>query len=199
MSPSTIHFAQIREDANVERAVFASTGARRLAVVASGGCTALSLLSGDVERVFAVDANPAQTALVALRRAAIEALEREGYLAFVGESDADDRGATYRALRSGLDAPSRLFWDARIHTIEAGIQGCGTTERFYRFLGGNLRRSVLSETAWEALWGCRTVALQSEWADRYARSDVWRMALRVLLSRTSHLAFFPAAMSPSMM
>src|SRR5262245_47157465 len=93
-----VHFAQIREDGRLERRLAVRHRPARIVCVASGGCTALSLLSDGVEAVHAVDANPAQCALVELRKAAIAALDRDGYLAFIGERPAEDRPAVYARL-----------------------------------------------------------------------------------------------------
>lgn len=191
---SDIYFAQIREDAEVERALVAKRASRRLAVVASGGCTAFSLLDDAVESVHAIDANPAQAALVELKKAAIAALDRDAYLAFLGERDAADRVATYAAIADALPSYARTHWDARSSLVAAGVNRAGVTERFYAFLGENLRRSVLDEAAWEELFACEGLEAQREFHREHCQTEAFRMALRVLLSRTTHLAFYPAFM-----
>jgi S-adenosylmethionine:diacylglycerol 3-amino-3-carboxypropyl transferase len=190
-----IYFAQIREDAEAERAVVRDARARRIVAIASGGCTALSLLADGVEHVAAVDRNPAQCALVELRRQALVALSRDEHLAFIGETPSTSRLMVYQsALREGLPAEARAYWDARPEAIAAGIHQCGVTERFYRFLGENLRRSVVEEPTWRSLFDVGSLDHQAHLlATRFA-TEGFRSALRVLLSRTTHLEFYPAAM-----
>lgn len=189
-----IYFAQIREDAEVERALVARHPSCRLAVVASGGCTALSLLDDTVETVHAIDANPAQAALVELKKAAIHALDRDAYLGFIGERDSEHRLATYAAISADLPAYARSFWDARPSLVAGGVNRAGVTERFYALLGENLRRSVLDEAAWEKLFACEGLEAQRDFRREHCETEAFRMALRVLLSRTTHLAFYPAFM-----
>lgn len=174
-------FAQIREDAAVESTHF--EGARRILAVASGGCTALALLNDEVELVHAVDANPAQTALLAHKVRAIAALDLADFLVVAGEEDGD-RAALF--ARAGLTVSDEV--------LAMGLLHCGANERFYRFLGTNLRRTVLPAAAWTALLEAPDVAAQRAWLAEFANTERWRLALDLLLSRTTHEHFFPPAL-----
>jgi len=189
-----LFFAQLREDTQVERAVLSRYRSTRIACIASGGCGALSLLADAVESVIAIDLSLAQCAQVELRRVAIAALERDAYLGFIGERDDPHRLHTYAALRAGLPAYAQSYWDARPQCVAEGTQRAGVTERFYRFLSQNLCHAVLSEALWRELLVLREPALQSAFFTQHCDQPGFRAALRVLLSRTTHLAFFPAYM-----
>lgn len=191
-----IYFAQVREDAEIERAVVARNGASRILTIASGGCTALSLLSDAAESIAAVDVSAAQCALVELRRAALVALSRERHLAFIGETSSTDRVRVYYdTLRAHLPTFAQSYWDERIDAIAQGINRAGVTERFYRFLGDNLRRSVSSEGTWQKLFDRgNNLGAQVALFKRHFDNDSFRLALRVLLSKTTHLEFFPHTM-----
>jgi S-adenosylmethionine:diacylglycerol 3-amino-3-carboxypropyl transferase len=189
-----IYFAQSREDSLVERTIAAQRQPRRIACIASGGCTALSLLADGVERVYAIDSNIAQCALVELKKEALRALDRRAYLAFVGESGADDRLPTYRRIASALPVYARAFWDGHEAAIAMGINQCGATERFYRFVGGSLRKGVCGDRIFQELLDCGTLPRQRALYERHFTTDAWKSALRVLLARTTHLLFFPAFM-----
>jgi S-adenosylmethionine-diacylglycerol 3-amino-3-carboxypropyl transferase len=129
-----------------------------------------------------------------LKKAALSALDRAACLAFLGERPDAERPATYRRLAPLLPEYAREFWDARPEAIAAGINRCGTTERFYRFVGENLTRSVCPEEVFRKLFQCDSIAEQNEHYDRHFSGEGWRIALRVLLSKTTHLAFFPSFM-----
>lgn len=176
-----IYFAQIREDAEVERAHFRD--ARRILTIASGGCVAFSLLTDHVSLVEAVDLNPAQTQLVTTKARAMSALSRDEFLIACGEAPGD-RAAIF--ARAGLEVNPE--------TRERGLLHVGATERFYRFLGQNLRRNVLNEEAWEALLKTESLDEQKAWLTRHTEGAGWQMAMRVLLSRATHEHFFPPAM-----
>jgi S-adenosylmethionine:diacylglycerol 3-amino-3-carboxypropyl transferase len=192
---SRIYFAQIREDGRLERRVVALRKPSRIVCIGSGGCTALSLLDSGASVVYAVDANPSQCALVELKKTAMARLDRDGFLAFVGEAPSDDRVDFYRdRLRDALPRHAREHWDAHEEDVAFGINRCGATERFYRFVGQNLRNSVCRDDVWRKLLACRTVAEQIALYDEHFATESWKTALRVLLSKTTHLAFFPPFM-----
>lgn len=171
-----ILFAQIREDGEVERRAF--EGAAHVLAVASGGCVAFGLLDDHVQSVDAVDASCDQIELLHHKRRAIEALDREAFLVAAGEREGD-RAALARAFR----------WPDAL--TSHGLLHAGANERFYRFVGRNLRRNVLPSEAWDALLEAPDVDAQRRWLRAHAESEGWRAAIRVLLSRTTHEHFFP--------
>jgi len=188
---SSIYFAQIREDGRLERRVAERRKPARIVCIGSGGCTALSLLGCNAEVVYAVDANPAQCALIELKKAALSRLDRDAFLAFVGERPAGDRLDIYDRIRDALPHHARDYWDAHHEDVAFGINQCGTTERFYRFVGTNLRGALCHDAVWRKLFACRTVADQIALYDEHFTTESWKTAVRVLLSKTTHLAFFP--------
>jgi S-adenosylmethionine:diacylglycerol 3-amino-3-carboxypropyl transferase len=189
-----LFFAQLREDTQVERTLLTRERPTRIACIASGGCGALSLLDDTVEAVVAIDLSPAQCALVELRRAAIAALDRDGYLGFIGEREDTRRPATYATLRASLPKYAESYWDAHPERVAEGIQHAGVTERFYRFLGDNLQKAVLPAALWRELLALRDPTQQALFFATHCDNAAFRMALRVLLSRTTHLTFYPGYM-----
>jgi S-adenosylmethionine-diacylglycerol 3-amino-3-carboxypropyl transferase len=102
-----LKFAVVREDPAVEAEVIRRAGARRALLVASGGCTALSLLAEHPElEVTAFDANPRQLEHVSAKANAARAGER----ARLNVEDAREDGlnqcgefeALFRLLRTML-------------------------------------------------------------------------------------------------
>lgn len=73
---SPLQFAAVREDPRIEERVLANLHARRILVVASGGCTALYLRGRFPEaEVVVVDPNPAQIAHLHAKLAALQSFE----------------------------------------------------------------------------------------------------------------------------
>jgi S-adenosylmethionine-diacylglycerol 3-amino-3-carboxypropyl transferase len=189
-----LYFAQIREDSLVERHLTDTNQPKTIVTIGSGGCTALSLLQDEVHRVYAIDQNEAQAALIECKKAAIQALSREEFLSFIGEAEATDRLETYRRVAPLLPAYAREYWDRHPGDIAMGINQCGATERFYRFIGQNIRLNVYGDEVWDALFACRSVDEQIAFSEKYLTTEAWRTAVRLLLSKTTHLQFFPAFM-----
>ena len=186
-------FALVREDPAVERSLVARWGARRIVVVGSGGCTALSLLSDAVDEVCVVDGSAAQMALVALRAAAVRSLDRDGYMRFVGALDAGDgaRLAAWNRVRPELPADARAYWDACPDAIDAGVDASGVTESFYQYVGRSLTRSDWPADVWRSLLEAPSMDAQRAIFARHFADDRFRVALEMLLSRGTHELFYP--------
>lgn len=187
-----IYFAQIREDSRVERRLVRQTGAERIVCIGSGGCTAFSLLDDAVSQVIVVDANPAQCALIELKAAAILELDRDDFLAFIGERPTTRRNAIYADIRPALSGPARRYWDSHGDRILAGINRSGVTERYYDFVGRNIRASVIAQDVIEELLSCDDIEVQHNLYRRHFETGAWRDAMRILLSKQSNLSFYPA-------
>jgi len=80
---STLNYSSVNEDWRTEaRALAIGPGDRVLAI--TGGGRPLDLLLAGPERVVAIDAVPAQSALLELEAAAMRTLAYDGYAAFLG-------------------------------------------------------------------------------------------------------------------
>ncbi len=140
---SEIAFSQVREDPRIELRVIQELAKRqphalRVLLVASGGCTALSLLTCPaIAKIEAVDLNPAQLHLVELRRQALIHLSLEEQLQLIGvdRSASDrDRLSIYERLSSNLPASTKAFWDTRQEQIAFGVNQVGRFEQLFREL-----------------------------------------------------------------
>lgn len=191
---STIYFSQIREDSLIERTLISRFVPTRIAIIGSGGCSAFSVLDDSVQEVFCVDQNPAQCALIELKKVAIESLNREDYLAFIGELPHDRRKEIYKRLAPQLPNYAKDFWEQHREFINVGINKCGITEQFYRFIGDNICNSLYGREIWNQLFSSSSLEEQHEFYYQYLSSPVWKAAINILLSKTTHLQFFPAFM-----
>ena len=139
---SEIAFSQVREDPRIELRVIQELAKRqqslRVLLVASGGCTALSLLSHPaIAKIEAVDLNPAQLHLVELRRQALLHLSLDEQLRLIGadKSISDrDRLSIYASLSPNLPTSTKAFWDARLEQIGFGVNQVGRFEQLFRQL-----------------------------------------------------------------
>ncbi len=187
-----IYFSQIREDSRVERRFKEIHAPERIVCIGSGGCTAFSLLDDSVRNVYAVDVNRAQCALIELKRAAIGQLDRKAYLGFIGETSMSHRMEGYEGLKETLPAYARKYWDQQRIKLALGINHAGVTERFYRVVGDNLRNSVCGEAAIRALFSCTSVEEQRHRLQLDFATEAWRTAIRVLMSKSTQLVFYPS-------
>lgn len=186
-STGPLNFSSTNEDGETELAML--NDARRILCLTGTGTRALDLLLSDADEVVALDANPAQNALLALKMAAIERFDRDSYLAFIGIAAADDRARSYELLREALPVSAADFWDRRRSTIRSGIWHAGTWERLLRWNGRFMRlfhgrtidalmaaRSIDEQAAiWERAFSRRRLRARLE---SFGRDLVWRLAMR---------------------
>jgi S-adenosylmethionine-diacylglycerol 3-amino-3-carboxypropyl transferase len=124
--PPEVLFGQVHEDARVEVAALALRPPGEIAFcIGSGGCTALSLLTRGLAKLFVVDINPAQIYLLELKRAAFERLPYPSML----ECLTADTSSFYPDLRASLTPGAAAFWDRRRHLLQQGLGRCGLIER----------------------------------------------------------------------
>ena len=110
-------------------------------VITSAGCNALDYALEGPRRVFAVDANYRQTALLELKLAGIRSLEHPDFFALFGQGGHRDAARLYRQhLRAELSPESRQFWDRRISWFTPRRSGRGL---YYRGLSGSLAMVVV--------------------------------------------------------
>ena len=190
-----IYFSQIREDSLIERALLAHNPRRRILCIGSGGCTAFSLLRDDTDLVTVVDFSRAQCALIELKLKAIVRLSRDEFLDFIGEKERDGaekfRLSIFDEIRSQLSRRAESYWSTRRHEIESGINSCGVTDRYYRFVGENLRKNVLSECSLRELFACESIDQQVLLLKSVFRTEQWKTAIKVLFSKTTQTLFYP--------
>jgi S-adenosylmethionine-diacylglycerol 3-amino-3-carboxypropyl transferase len=179
-----LYFAQVREDPCLEIETLRPGAETTLAVVSSGGCTALSLLAAGAEHVIAIDRNPTQNHLLELKAAAVMLLEAAEARALLGAVPAERgrRAALYAALREELSPATRAFWDARPAAIDRGVLRAGVTERFIDALSWLVRHAVHGKALVDELLGCSTLEEQRAVYRRW-NTPRWRALFRLLLNR----------------
>ncbi len=156
-SPPDLAFAQVREDPAIEAGLLAAHAAAlgrgaRVLLVASGGCTALSLLlrpPGEVARLDAVDPAPAQRHLVELKLGAARTLTRDEAHRLLGvtPADAGARRALYARVRPTLSPLAREHWDARGDQVARGVMQGGRFEALFREFAAAFRDDGLDPLA----------------------------------------------------
>ncbi|MBW4511703.1 MAG: BtaA family protein [Scytonematopsis contorta HA4267-MV1] len=147
---SELAFSQVREDPLIELTVVkqllfsrnqTNEETLKTLIIASGGCTALSLLTIPQLEIEAVDLNPAQLHLVELRRQALLHLCLDEQLQLIGADVATpetERLLLYTKLRSHLPELTKAFWDKRQEEIAFGVNRVGKFEQLFRELAAKI-------------------------------------------------------------
>lgn len=190
-------FAQVREDPTIELQALAPSLGGTVAVVSSGGCTALSLVGAGAHRVVAVDVSRAQNHLVELKCAAVRMLAANMATAFLGGQPmpGQRRLHLYALLSPLLSEAAREYWDRDQNAIDAGVLRAGRSERFIGLVAAGAAKLVVRKGGVTAMLEADSVAEQRAIFDRYWAGWRWRALFGVLLNRWSmsrayHSSFF---------
>lgn len=178
------NFGLSQEDARTEAAALKLSSNDRVISIASAGEMPLSLAAMGA-RVTAVDIDPAQIALTALKLAAVRTLPREQAIGFLGYQPiaAAQRLEVYPQVCEALQPRDQAFWDQPM-AQQALAKGAIWAGRFERYIGLLTRLVVplLGRRNIEGLFECTTLAQQQEWFDRRIGRPLLRWVFRVAFS-----------------
>jgi S-adenosylmethionine-diacylglycerol 3-amino-3-carboxypropyl transferase len=177
-----INYAQCWEDGAFLRHALRLAPCDSVLSIASGGDNSLELLLDGPRCVTALDSNPAQIHLLALKVAAMRVLPYEEFTEFMGATPSRRRAELYRAAAPLLTADARAFWHRQPGAIRHGVIHCGRFERYASVLRFALRGVVSRRTL------SRFLSLSSpEEQSRLYRSAWdgrrWRLLFATLVNR----------------
>jgi S-adenosylmethionine-diacylglycerol 3-amino-3-carboxypropyl transferase len=175
------------EDLEIARAALRIPSGGLVVAIGSAGDNAIGLLLDDPGRVVAVDVNPAQTALIELKLAALRCAP-SGLAAFVGGipgpvGPGPGRLATYEALRPMLPPSAARHWDAHAGDITVGVIQTGRFERYLAWFRRALLPVVPGREAVRRMLDAQDVDEQGRLYREQWDSAAWRGLFRVFFSR----------------
>ncbi|MCA0447888.1 MAG: BtaA family protein [Bacteroidetes bacterium] len=151
--------------------------------VASAGDNSFSLLTGNPEKVVAVDFNPAQLACCDLRKAAFLTLNYKEVLEFAGILPSKNRMEVFQNLKSGMLPESVSFWDAHPDWIMNGYIHCGKFEKYLKFFGTRIIPFIHSRKTITDLLAEKSIQQQKEFYSKRWNSALWRGLFRLFFSK----------------
>jgi S-adenosylmethionine-diacylglycerol 3-amino-3-carboxypropyl transferase len=178
------------EDPRLDRVALQLGPSDRLVVITSAGCNALDYLLAGAGEVNAVDMNPIQNSLLALKRAAILSLDYPAFFELFGTGATLQAKQMYQqAMRPLLSEQARTYWDKHI----AFFSGRGWRKSFYyRGTSGLLAKLVLTNLRLmhrlgkpiEELLAANTIEEQRDIYENRVKPRIWTPMLKWFLSRS---------------
>ncbi|MBW8880006.1 MAG: DUF3419 family protein, partial [Asticcacaulis sp.] len=172
-----LNFTSSNEDGDTERRALALAPGDRVVCLTASGTRPLDLLADDVGEVVALDLNPAQNHLLALKAAALRGLDDRDLFVFLGLGEGD-REALYARIRRHLGSAKREFWDRRRTIIRRGIWYAGRWEQVLRF--GAFGTRILRGDRIDRLFAAADVEEQADIWARHFDDAIWHWAIRLL-------------------
>jgi S-adenosylmethionine-diacylglycerol 3-amino-3-carboxypropyl transferase len=180
---SRIRYAQCWEDADtVLEALNIQPGFTCLSIV-SGGDNTLAMLSKGPRKVFGIDLNAAQLALLELRMAAFRELSHAEMLALHGSVESHQRQELYERCRNDLSPAARAYWEERPELIEMGFGSAGRLERYFRIFRDWILPLSESRTLIEQLLAEKSSLERVRFYDSTWDNIRWRFSFRIFFSQ----------------
>jgi len=177
------------EDPRLDRAALNLEAADTVVMITSAGCNALDYALLGPRRIYAVDINPRQNALLELKQAAIRSLDYDSFFAMFGRGRLQGcRDAYRRHLRASLSDWARHYWDERIDFFEGprhrpSFYFRGTAGTVARAMGFYIDRVARVRDAIEEILGATSLSEQREIYERGIGRAVWKSPVRWFMGR----------------
>lgn len=179
-SQGRLMFGQVREDAAVDQFLVSQLQTpKRLFVIASGGCTALSLLTIDGCNVDALDISQAQIALVNFKASLFK------HLGYAATKDAciSDAHSYFLQVSSVLSPQTKQFFEARLDSLKSGLNNCGWVDQRMHQLTKLFYLFVHSRKETEYFLRLDDVEKQRQFYKNNWCNWQWQLTMKVAFSR----------------
>lgn len=171
------------EDPRLDREVMELGPEDEVVLITSAGCNALDYALDGPSRVYAVDMNFRQNALLELKLAGIRELDYEQFFSIFGEGSTPHFSEWYRdRLRWHLSIKARFYWDKHLHFFGAKKNNDsfylrGTTGFFAKMMMRYFRLAGVYEEI-QSLFSAGSLKEQQEIYRTQIREKLWRPSIK---------------------
>lgn len=151
--------------------------------IASAGDNSFALLSAEPNLVVAVDLNKTQLYLTELKSIAIQELEREDYLKFVGFRPSSNRVKVYQAIKNSLSSEARAYWNGKMEELEKGIIYQGKFEKYLATFAKKVLPFIHSKKNIERLFQEKNASDQQIFFDDQWNSFRWKTFFNIFFCK----------------
>ncbi len=180
------------EDPRLDRIALRLGPQDTVLVLTSAGCNALDYALEGPRRIYAVDLNPRQNALLELKLAGIRRLDFDRFFAMFGCGHLSNVREVYGdVLRGELTRWSRLYWDRWIDFFADPRRPFffrGTSGTVARAANAYVNRVIDARADIDALLDAPSVARQREIYESRLRDRLWSGPMRFALDRDATLS-----------
>jgi S-adenosylmethionine-diacylglycerol 3-amino-3-carboxypropyl transferase len=187
-------YNQCWEDPRIDREALEIAPHDVVMVITSAGCNALDYALQTPKAVHAVDMNPRQNALLALKIAAARVLDYEDFFTMFGKGYLPDHKHVYRAkLRRELPDFAAKIWDDSINYFSgkgwrSSFYFNGTAGTFARFINTYIDRVAHVRTGFNDLLASTNLDDQRHIYYTYIKEAFWNKFVKWTMGRNETLS-----------
>jgi S-adenosylmethionine-diacylglycerol 3-amino-3-carboxypropyl transferase len=181
------------EDPRLDRVALELGADDTVAMITSAGCNALDYALESPRRIYAVDMNYRQNALLELKQAGIRRLDYETFFDLFGRGRHREHRDVYALLRRDLSPAAQRYWDAHIDFFRAdnvreSFYFRGSSGMFAWLINHYIDRVAKVREAVEAAFAATTLEEQREIYHGQLWPAFWKRPLRWTVGRDSTLS-----------
>jgi S-adenosylmethionine-diacylglycerol 3-amino-3-carboxypropyl transferase len=180
---SFIRYANCWEDAGLLIRNTVPLKDERILSIASAGDNSLAFLAHDPASVLAFDVNETQLFLTELKQKAIQVLEYDEVLAFLGFSESDNREMYFDRISAELSPAALGYFRHHIALVRNGIIHQGKFENYFRIFREYVVPLIHSRKRVDELFRPKTAGEQYRFYHEKWNNMRWRMLFRIFFSR----------------
>jgi len=178
-----IRYANCWEDADVLlRGLNPDPGSKILSIGSSGD-NSFSLLTTEPEMVVAVDVNLIQLFLIELKKTAIQYLEHDDVLAFLGFKPSSKRLELFDRFQQELSHDCREYWLQHLNQLEAGVITQGKFEGYFQLFVRKILPWIHTQKRVEVLLASKSAEEQEVYYKKYWNTWRWRFLFKLFFSK----------------
>jgi len=169
------------EDWRVEKNALQIEPGNHVLCITASGDRPLHLLLDPCKEITSIDANPIQNHLLKLKCAAMQKLDYESYLSFLGAKPCNKREETLSQLNYHLEQECKTFWEKNKKKISKGVLYQGDVERLTKFIA--LGFKICRPKKMKQLFSFDCLEEQKKFIDQKWHSKALKNFFRLFLSR----------------
>lgn len=171
------------EDPEMDRRALKITPDDTVISITSAGCNPLNFLCQSPKRLISIDSNPAQTAMLELKLAAIETLDHDAFFDIFAARRPNQVLKVYRPrLRPLLSPRAQQFWDEKLWIVARDLYQIGRNGVFFRILRAYLKLIGIDVRKQDGLFECRTLEEQNAWYSEHVAPRLWNWTSALFVS-----------------
>ncbi|MBC8047139.1 MAG: DUF3419 family protein [Fimbriimonadaceae bacterium] len=178
-----IRYANCWEDADNLLEGLQCQAGNKIVSIASAGDNCFALLITNPELLVAVDVSAEQLYLTELKKTAIQYLEYEDFLKFIGVMPDKERIKIFHGIKHALSKDAQQFWETRMELIESGIIFQGKFEKYFLKFRKYILPFIHTQKRVEKLLSEKTREAQIQFYNTRWNTTRWRFLFKIFFSR----------------
>lgn len=175
-----LNYSLGNEDWTVEEQALKVAPGDHIVCVTASGDRPLHLLMTDCASIISIDMNPIQNYLLNLKRTAINHLDYEKYLGFLGCEDTSHRYAIFNEIKPHMDPDAAEFWSQHKKMIENGVIYQGLVERLTNYAAKFFK--LVRNKKIHKLFSFTEIDSQREYLSKEWDTFVWREFIEIFIN-----------------